>query len=127
MLPDFAFGTWFTWWHSYSVAEAKGEVERWKTDQLPIDVWALDMNWRNTSNHQDWYYNHPNTNLFPDFSEWFSYLKGEKLQTYFNDHPYPVASRNAGGLQTSPEEVAFRWKGLSEWMSRGLDYWWFGK
>lgn len=125
VLPDFAFGTWFTWWHSYSEGEAKSEVERWKTDQLPIDVWALDMNWRNTSNHQDWYYNHPNTNLFPNFTEWFSYLKGEKLRTYFNDHPYPVASRNAGGLQTSKEEVAFRWNGLSEWMSRGLTYWWF--
>lgn len=51
-LPDFAFGTWFTWWHSYTEAEAMGEVERWGTDNLPIDVWALDMNWRNTSNHQ---------------------------------------------------------------------------
>ena len=36
-----------------------------------------------------------------------------------------MASRNAGGLQTSPEEVAFRWNGLSEWMARGLTYWWF--
>eukprot|EP00038_Savillea_parva_P031202 m.83735 g.83735 ORF g.83735 m.83735 type:complete len:895 (+) comp9559_c0_seq1:81-2765(+) len=126
VLPDFAFGTWFTYWHSYTETEAKGEVERWATDNLPIDVWALDMNWRNTSNHQDWYYNHPAIpNLFDNFTDWFAYLKGKNLRTYFNDHPYPVASRNAGGLQTSPEEVAFRWNGLSEWMSRGLTYWWF--
>ncbi len=44
---------------------------------------------------------------------------------YFNDHPYPVASRGAGGLQTSAEEVAFRWQGLSEWMAQGLTFWWF--
>jgi len=125
VLPDFAFGTWFTWWHSYTEGEAKSEVERWKSDRLPIDVWALDMNWRNTSNHQDWYYDHPATQLFPNFTEWFAYLRQEKLRTYFNDHPYPVASRNAGGLQTSKEEVAFRWNGLSEWMGRGLTYWWF--
>jgi hypothetical protein len=27
--------------------------------------------------------------------------------------------------QTSPDEVAFRWNGLSEWMARGLTFWWF--
>jgi alpha-glucosidase (family GH31 glycosyl hydrolase) len=40
VLPDFAFGTWFTWWHPYTESEAKGEVERWDTDKLPLDVWA---------------------------------------------------------------------------------------
>ena len=66
---------------------------------------------------------HPNTALFANFTEWFGYLRSQRLRTYFNDHPFPVASRNAGGLQTSPEEVAFRWQGLSEWMGRGLTYW----
>lgn len=125
VLPDYAFGTWFTWWHSYSEEQAKSEVERWEADKLPIDIWALDMNWRNTSGGQDRFYNHPNTNLFKNFTEWFEYLKTNKLRTYFNDHPFPVAGRNAGGLQTSPEEVAFRWNGLSEWMARGLTFWWF--
>ena len=124
-LPDFAFGTWFTWWHSYSESEAKDDLSHWESLKLPIDVWALDMNWRNTSHEQDHYYNHPNTALFSDFDEWFAFLKGKKLRTYFNDHPFPVASRDAGGLQTSPEETAFRWNGLSEWMKRGLTYWWF--
>jgi hypothetical protein len=45
VLPDFAFGTWFTWWHSYKEAEAKADIDRWEKDGLPIDVWALDMNW----------------------------------------------------------------------------------
>jgi hypothetical protein len=134
VLPDFAFGTWFTWWHSYKEDEAKSDIDRWEKDGLPIDVWALDMNWRNTSKDnllpgevgsQDHYYDHPNTNLFPDFEEWFSYLKSKKLRTYFNDHPFPVASRGEGGLQTSKEEIAFRWDGLSEYMRKGLTYWWF--
>ena len=54
VLPDYAFGTWFTWWHSYTEQEAEGDVERWGADNLPIDIWALDMNWRNTSDNQDW-------------------------------------------------------------------------
>ena len=48
LLPDYAFGTWFTFWSQYTEAEAKGEVERWRADDLPIDIWALDMNWRDT-------------------------------------------------------------------------------
>ena len=39
-------------------------------------------------------------------------------------HPFPVAGRGEGGLQTSPEEVKFRWEGLTSWMERGLTYWW---
>eukprot|EP00935_MAST-01C_sp_MAST-1C-sp1_P000812 g812.t1 len=135
VLPDFAFGTWFTWWHPFTQEDAKDNVTRWETGKLPIDVWALDMNWRNTSKDnllpgetgsQDHYYDHPAIpNLFVNYSEWFEWLEEHKLRTYFNDHPFPVAGRNEGGLQTSPEEIAFRWKGLSEWMEKGLTYWWF--
>ena len=134
-LPDFAFGTWFTRWHQYTEAEAKAEVANWTSQGLPLDIWALDMNWRNTSEvtlpdgtsiRQDRYYDHPAIpNLFSNFTDWFAYLRGLGLRTYFNDHPFPVASRDAGGLQTSPSEVAFRWHGLAEWMARGLTYWWF--
>lgn len=141
VLPDFAFGTWFTWWEQFTMEDGKSNVTEWQNQQLPIDVWALDMNWRNTSQDnlhsgevgsQDHYYDHPNSALFPgdglygsSFTEWFAWLRSQKLRTYFNDHPFPVASRNEGGLQTSPEEVAFRWQGLSSWLERGLTYWWF--
>jgi alpha-glucosidase (family GH31 glycosyl hydrolase) len=43
-LPDFAFGTWFTFWHAYSEDEAKADIQRWETLQLPLDVWGLDIN-----------------------------------------------------------------------------------
>mmetsp|Transcript_79764 Transcript_79764/g.247386 ORF Transcript_79764/g.247386 Transcript_79764/m.247386 type:complete len:853 (-) Transcript_79764:84-2642(-) len=125
LLPDYAYGTWFTWWHSYTEAEAKKDIARWESDKLPIDVWALDMNWRRTDHEMNRYYSYPNTDLFPNFTEWFGFLKAHRLRTYFNDHPFPVASRGAGGLQTSPEETDFRWQGLSEWMARGLTFWWF--
>ena len=78
---------------AYNESEAKDDVARWESGGLPIDVWALDMNWRNTSDHQDWYYDHPNTQLFANFTEWFEFLRAQKLRTYFNDHPYPVAMR----------------------------------
>ncbi|CAK0793240.1 unnamed protein product [Prorocentrum cordatum] len=125
VLPDYAYGTWFTWWHPYDEEEAKDDIEQWDTDDLPLDVWGLDMNWRHVSDGKDRFYDHPNTDLFSNFDAFFSYLRGKGLRTFFNDHPFPVAGRGAGGLQTSPEEVAFRWEGLTTWMARGLDFWWF--
>ena len=66
------------------------------------------MNWRNTSDEQDRYYDHPNTGLFANFTEWFGYLRAHKLRTYFNDHPFPVGrsanhthERIAGGLHAN--------------------------
>ena len=83
---------------------------------------------------RDHFYDHPNTDLMPGLSsnssedvpglaanEWFEYIKSMKLRTYFNDHPFPVAN------QTTPKEIAFRYNGLSEWIGRGLTYWWFGE
>ena len=97
VLPDYAFGTWFTWWHSYTEDEAKGEVERWGTDNLPIDIWALDMNWRNTTNNQDRYYDHPAVpNLFSNFTAWFEYVAARSFFLYwcrprlYCDHPWCI-------------------------------------
>mmetsp|Transcript_100953 Transcript_100953/g.301187 ORF Transcript_100953/g.301187 Transcript_100953/m.301187 type:complete len:811 (-) Transcript_100953:162-2594(-) len=141
LLPDYAYGTWFTNWHNYSMDEATAAVRRWNDEGLPLDVWGLDINWRNCSSvdsqlkvstveysdGSDWFYDHPNTILFPNYSDWFAFLRKQGLRTYFNDHPYPVAARGAGGLQTSPEEVEFRWEGLTGWMERGLTFWWFDR
>ena len=35
------------------------------------------------------------------------------------DHPFPIAN------QTTPQEVAFRYQGLSQWLERGLTFFWF--
>jgi hypothetical protein len=46
LIPDYAFGTWFTWWHNYTQAEAEGEIDQWAKNSLPLDIWGMDMNWR---------------------------------------------------------------------------------
>ena len=45
VLPDYAWGTWFTWWHGYKETEAKDDISRWTSGELPIDIWALDSKW----------------------------------------------------------------------------------
>ena len=154
LLPDFAFGTWYTWSHRYTEDEAKHDIEQWQAGKFPLDVWALDNNWRNVSAHHacnasamrsgtccrsqldnsnacdEHYYDRPNGTLFPGLvgrrdggsaqpgEEWFAWLRHRNIRTYFNDHPHPVSR------QCSPAEVGFRWKGLSEWLRAGLDFWW---
>jgi hypothetical protein len=119
VLPDYSWGSWFTWWHFYDEGLAKWEVSNWTNHKVPLDVWGLDMNWRFTQGGQDQTYDHPNTSAFPDMGEWFGWLKKQGIHTYFNDHPFQK------GPQTSPQEVGFRWAGLTNWLHSGLNFWWF--
>ena len=32
----------------FTAESARSNVTRWETDSVPLDVWALDMNWRHT-------------------------------------------------------------------------------
>lgn len=142
LLPDFAFGIWYTWYIMYTEQRAKDEIGNWTRIKLPLDVWALDMNWRHTGVNdtagsvaycrsqanndpgcRDHFYHYENLDLMPGLdpagNEWFRFLKQQQLRTYFNDHPFPLDN------QTSPREVNFRYKGISEWIGRGLSYFWF--
>eukprot|EP00041_Stephanoeca_diplocostata_P029572 m.877901 g.877901 ORF g.877901 m.877901 type:complete len:992 (-) comp23584_c0_seq4:210-3185(-) len=139
LIPDYAFGTWFTWWHNYTQSEAEGEIKRWIHDKLPLDTWGMDMNWRDNCSlvhkpqggyawkdncmnasqvNRDHFYNYT-TNLFPNMAEFIAFEHKHNIKSYFNDHPFPV------GPQTSPEEISFRWEGLTSVLKNiGIDWWW---
>lgn len=125
LIPDYAYGTWFTWWNFYTESSARSDIKHWNDLALPLDIWGLDMNWRFTDDNEDKFYDYPNTTAFPNYTEWFAFMRDQGLRTYFNDHPYPVHKGGHRGLQTSKEEVAFRWDGLTKWMGNGLSFWWF--
>ena len=67
------------------------KVVKWNDLKLPLDVWGLDMNWRNSDNGhgsaytkgQDHFYDYPNTDLLPDLADpgtaWFDWLKAQKV------------------------------------------------
>lgn len=125
LLPDWAFGTWFTEWHSYHQNEAEVELARWAARSLPLSVWGLDVNWRkngfggNNCTWCEYYYNQTNTTLLPNITGLFDYEHKQGLRVYFNDHPYGFAP------ETSPEELRFRYDGLVSHLSQGLDFWWY--
>jgi hypothetical protein len=40
LLPDYAYGTWFTQWHQYTELEVKAEIGRWNAGNFPLDIWG---------------------------------------------------------------------------------------
>lgn len=72
ILPDYAHGSWFTRWYHYTEKLAKEEIERWNEDELPLDIWALDLDWRNTTGDAESFYTHPNVSAFPGAENAFS-------------------------------------------------------
>ena len=141
LLPDYAYGTWYTRWHQYNETAVKAEINCWNAGKFPLDVWGLDMNWRRTNGTfvgapachsqastdtacEDHKYL-VNTTDFPQaphaqpLEEWLQWMSGEGVHTYLNDHPFPR------GEATTPKEAAFRWDSLTGFLSRGLSFWWF--
>eukprot|EP00975_Prorocentrum_lima_P069101 12924259-Prorocentrum_lima.AAC.1 len=67
LLPDYAWGSWFTWWHDYSYETATDEVNKWDEWAFPLDIWGLDMEWRHIHDNKDREYDWPNDTAFTDF------------------------------------------------------------
>jgi len=82
---------------------------------------------RNSTNGREGFYDFPNTSAFANYSEWAGYLREHQVHLAFIDHSFPhfINSSGAVGLQTSAQEVQFRWDGLSHWLGQGLSFWWY--
>jgi len=123
LLPDWAWGLWFTWYHKYSQEEKTEEIKHFQSDKIPLNVASLDMDWRNLT--VDYKYA-VNTKLFPDMAGFIKWVHENGLQIFFNDHPEPFGSeKKKPAPQMSPEEVKFRYDGLTSILDLGLDFWWF--
>ena len=133
LLPDYAFGVWYTWYNQYTETRAKDEIGNWTKINLPLDVWGLDMNWRhigaNTSSAKErkdsiavcrsqnasgalpscrsHFYDQPNTDLLPGLTMGSTNEWFEYLKSIdvrTYFNDHPFPVAN----QTTPEEVAFR-------------------
>ena len=139
VLPPWAFGLWFCWYHPYNQTEKTAEIQRFLDDGLGLSVVSLDRDWRqeaytpemNASRGEFPYV--VNATLFPTMDKFFSWVhaKPQSLRVFFNDHPKPLfsgmggAGSSAADVVLSPAEIAFRYDGLTSIMKRGLDFWWY--
>ncbi|MHC5068331.1 MAG: TIM-barrel domain-containing protein, partial [Planctomycetota bacterium] len=116
--PLYAFGFWYSRWHPYSSEMTLDRVDEFRRHGFPLDVFVLDTDWRMGKSHGY----EINTELHPDMTKLHEQLHAKGVRTMFNDHPEPVSDQ-----ALSPEEVAYRYKGLTTVLETGGDAWWFDR
>ena len=109
--PRFAFGAWWSRYWSYSDQELMDLAKQFRSNDVPLDVFVIDMDWHKTF-HQGWWdkdldqagetkgwtgYSW-NTVLFPDPEQFLNEIHGLGLKATLNLHP-------ASGIQ--PWEDAY--------------------
>jgi alpha-glucosidase len=111
--PRFAFGTWWSRYWAYSDQELEDLVHGFRSNNVPLDVLVIDMDWHLTfgpslsgnqpldqSGHtKGWSGYSWNKLLFPDPQQFLKKMHEEGLKTTLNMHP-------ASGVQ--PWEDAYR-------------------
>eukprot|EP01048_Picozoa_sp_COSAG05_P017933 COSAG05_NODE_2536_length_2932_cov_2.918814_1_plen_426_part_00 len=135
LLPDYAFGSMFTWYHNYTAAAKLAEIREFAARGIPLDVASLDMDWRLHPCYNNSLTPNcsatplateaqyvPNTALIPDMAGFISAVHALNVSLFFNDHPMQPDPSFA---ELSPKEIQFRWDGLTSLMDQGLDFWWF--
>ena len=96
--PRFAFGTWWSRYWAYSDQEINEIVKGFHENDVPLDVFVIDMDWHNTfqakfseedaSGHaKGWTGYTWNNLLFPDPDQFLAGLHAEGLKTSLNLHP----------------------------------------
>lgn len=98
LLPDYAFGNWWSRYYNYSQKEYCDLMERFQKEDIPFSVAVVDMDWHTTEIPEESYIDHPrfwkgwtgyswNKELFPDYKEFLTFLKEHNLKTALNLHP----------------------------------------
>lgn len=113
--PKFAFGTWWSRYWEYSDLELRDLVDEFKTHDVPLDVFVVDMDWHITS-MPEWYQDGKlirdqagqrsgwtgftwNKNYFPDPQNFLKWTESKDLKVCLNLHP-------ASGIQ--PHEIQYQ-------------------
>ena len=118
MVPLYALGAWDSRWFPYTETSALGQIESYRSRDIPLDVLVIDTDWRKGASHGY----KPNDLLFPDLPRFFKRAHSRGVRVMFNDHPEPQADS-----ALHPREMSYRYTGLTDRLREGLDIWWFDR
>lgn len=131
MPPRFAFGAWWSRYWAYSDQELEDLVRGFRSNDVPLDVFVIDMDWHLTfgpsgsgakpldqSGHsKGWSGYSWNKLLFPDPTEFLKHIKVQGLKATLNMHPasgvqpweeaYPAMARAMGIDPATEKYVPF--------------------
>jgi hypothetical protein len=116
--PLCALGVIDSRYHPYNQQEALEIIDTFRRLRIPLDVFVLDTDWRVGASHGY----EVNTALFPDLPGFVREAHARGVRVMLNDHPEPRAPS-----ALAPEELRYRYAGLSSLMEMGIDYWWFDR
>lgn len=95
--PPFALGTWWSRYWAYSDQEINGIVNGFHENDVPLDVFVIDMDWHPTFYEADiddasghtkgWTGYSWNRSLFPDPDQFLEQLHADGLKVSLNLHP----------------------------------------
>lgn len=125
--PRFAFGTWWSRYWAYSDQELRELVDSFHQNNVPLDVFVIDMDWHKTfgrtfpqdaSGHaKGWSGYSWDPALFPDPKDFLHELHNDGLKVTLNLHPasgvqpwedaYPQFARNMGIDPATQKYVPF--------------------
>ena len=146
--PLYVFGYWYSKYQRYSEQEMRDIVNDIQTNDIPLDVLVIDMDWHrngktgSTDNTEwtGWSWNHA---LFPNPANFIAWLHSQNLKTTLNLHPadgiFPLEDNYAAlaadlgvtGNQTIPWKIEnkdfyqkFFNRILRPHENIGVDFWW---
>ena len=113
MLPDYAFGNWWSRYYSYTQEEYINLMDKFKKENIPFSVAVIDMDWHTVETPEESRIDHPrfwngwtgyswNKKLFPDYKAFLADLREKGLKTSLNLHP----SNGVGFQEDMYEEMA---------------------
>jgi alpha-glucosidase (family GH31 glycosyl hydrolase) len=127
--PKFAFGVWYSRYWAYTEQQFKDIVAGYQTNNIPLDVLVIDMDWHLTEKSSPEIFNSYTPKpegwtgftwekkYFPDYREFLSWTNEQQLQTCMNLHPaagvqrqeaaYPAFAKAMGVDTTNHPAIPF--------------------
>ena len=118
-------GSWYSKWTKYTDEEKLAMIERYRTEEIPLDMIVIDTEWKNTStngNDGDGTGYEVNTELYPDMEGFLKKAEEAGVLVLFNDHTHQTSL-----TITTPSELKWQCAGIRSLMEIGLDGWWYDR
>lgn len=148
LLPRWSLGNWWSRYWAYSSDELISLMDEFQSQQVPLSVCIVDMDWHKTKTGNDssgWTGYSWNRELFPDPDRFIADLHHRKLKTALNLHPaegihnhevgYPEMATRMGLDPTTGQPIPFEiadpqfsqayFEVLHHPLeNQGVDFWW---
>lgn len=133
LVPRYALGVWWSRYHAYTQKEYLDLMQRFKSEDIPITVATVDMDWHWVTKKDikerfgvkydgcgsyGWTGYSWNTDLFPDYREFLQKLKADNLHITLNLHPadgvhsyedmYEDMAKAVGADPETKQKISFR-------------------